>query len=695
MRLRVTKAVPCIPLGLCMHVLSWAPLCLLAGGSVTETASEFIGPWNTPAEALSENAGTFTVSDEQSLIRAFENTDLRVLLSDSHIAEDTGAQVEDGATQGNTEDARKNARLLASEHKPSYTSRSVKHFYVSVFVALCLCFVALRQKGPPTSQAFEESRVQQKDGIDDKLSSRLKALQALIPVADQLGKAVNTTEARELLQVVHANVPKEGEGDGKAGAIHEENIKNALGAMRELQQAAVKKAGGILRKDFDNLSSVSSFLKEWEKGYPDQKEAGELSPLITALEMSQNHLLQISQHMQEVYEMLDQAQSFEDEQVMNSLLSTTDGFGVILKLQEERKNAAYLSLKQRKMAEAAMRNVSSRKTSRAFRQLSEELEIAQAYVKIARNTGAAAAAEVDSVAEVQGHLEKAELRLAEYEEELRRLMSYSLSKPRDSISDTLNRSITVEKKQKSLRASLENYLVFFQSHVKMPGKLEDSGRESVKSVLRQALQRISQDRDTMNAAITSRLSEMAQAFEDPELNNQLALSKKGDNDNLQRRMAAELLSLLGRADGRTTQLESLLQSLDQEENLDAAAKMMEDAAASAVESFDELKKRHLSSLRINLLISAEEVAKSTMEEATEVSKELRGLITNSSMEPNKLDFLLHSVSELERMLTEKYWEARNAAALEDRIRAAGQVQELTLSLRRVSCFLKNNSFSKR
>ncbi|KAL8447607.1 hypothetical protein Emed_004271 [Eimeria media] len=695
MRLRATKAVPCIPLGLCMHVLFWAPLCLLAGGSVTETAREFIGPRNIPAEALSENVGTFTVSDEQSLIRDFENTDLRVLLSDSDIAEDTGAQVEDGRTQGNTEDARKNARLLASEHKPSHTSRSVKHFYVSVFVVLSLCFLALRQKGPPTSQAFEESRIQQKDGVDDKLSSRLKALQALIPVADQLGKAVNTTEARELLQAVHANVPKKGQGDDKGGTIHEASIENAFNAIRELQQAAIKKAGDILQNNFDNLSRVSSFLEQWEKGYLDQKEAQELSPLITALRVSQNQFLRISQHMQEVYIRLEQRQSIEDEQVMNSLLSTTDGFEVILKLQEERENAATLALQQRKMAKTAMRMALSRKTSQGFRQRLGELEIAQAYVNIARNAGAAVAAEGQSAVELHGHLEKAELRLAKYDKELQRLMSYSLSKPRDSISGKLTRSMTLEQEQESLRASLANYWDDFRKHVKMPGKLEDSGRETVKCVLRQALQRISRDKDTMVVVITSRLSEMAQVFDDPEMKNQLALSGKGDNDTLQRRMAAEMLNLLARAEGRTTQLESLLQSLDQEEDFSAAAKMMEDAAALAVESFDERQESRLSFLRLKLLTSAEEVAKRTMEEATEVSKELRGLKTNSSMEPSKLDFLLHSVSELERMLTQNYWKARNAAALEDRIKAAGQVQEVTLSLRRLLCFLKNKSFSKR
>ncbi|KAL8447606.1 hypothetical protein Emed_004270 [Eimeria media] len=308
------------------------------------------------------------------------------------------------------------------------------------------------------------------------------------------------------------------------------------------------------------------------------------------------------------------------------------------------------------MAETAMRMALSRKTSRAFRQLWGELEIAQAYVSIARNAGAAVAAEGQSAVELA--------------------------------------SRTLQQEQESLRASLADYWVTFKNDVKMPGKLEDSGRESVKSVLRQALQCISQDRYTMDVAITSRLSEMAQVFDDREMKNQLALSEKPDNDTLQRRMAAEMLNLLARAGGRIIHLESLLQSLDQEEDFSAAAKMMVDAAASAVESFNELLELYSSFLRLKSLISAEEAAKRSMEEATEVCKELRGLETNSSMEPNKLDFLLHTVSELERMLTQDYWEARNAAALEDRIKAAGQVQELTFSLRRDLYFLKNNSSPK-
>ncbi|KAL8450212.1 hypothetical protein Emed_002608 [Eimeria media] len=696
MGLRITKAACCVLVGLCMHVVFWAPLCLLAGGAVIEPGSEFFDPWDTTAEALSEGVGTSTFSAEQALIRNVENTDLRVLLSNSDVFEEIGAQLEDGVTQDNTEDARKNPRFLATEQKRSHTSRSLTRLYLSVFVALCLFCLALRQKGLPTTRAVERSRNQQEDGVDEILSNRLKVLRALVPVADQLGKAMDTAEARELLKAVHANVPKEGEGDGEGSTIHEASIEKAFSAMRGLQQAAVKEAGGILQMNFDNLSSVSSFLKEWEKGYLGEKEAGELSPLITALRLSQNHFLEVSQHMQEVYDMLEQAQSFEAEQDVTSLLlSTTDSFKFILKLQEERDSAATLALEQRNMAEAAMRMALSRKTSQGFRQRWGELEIAQAYVNIAREAGAAAAEEGDSVAEVQGHLDKAELLLTKYEDELRQLMNYSRSRPHDSISGALTRNITLEQEQESLRASLANYWVTFNNHVKMPGKLEDSGRESVKFVLSQALQRISQDRDTMDVAITSRLSRMAQVFEDPEMNNRLVLSKKQNHDTLQRLMAAEMLSLLGRAEGRIIQLESLLQSLDQEEDTKAAAKMMGDAVASAVESLNELTELRLSFLRINLLISAAQVAKSTMEEATEVSKELRGRITNTSMEPEKLELLFYSVSELKGMLTENYWEARNAAALEDRIKAAGQMQELTFSLRHVLYLVKNNSFPKR
>ncbi|KAL8450209.1 hypothetical protein Emed_002605 [Eimeria media] len=692
MSLRATKAAACILLGLCMHVVSWAPLCLLAGEAVTETASEFFGPWDNRTEGLSRNVGTSTVSNEETL-KDVENTDLRVLLSTSDITDEIGAQLEDGATQGNTEDAKKNPRTLAFDHKPPHTSRSIKWFHVSVFVALYLCFLALRRKGSLTSEAVEKSRTQRTGGVDETLSSRLKALQALIPVVDQLGKAVNTAEACELLQAIHANVPKEGEGDGKGETIHEENVKNAFSAMRGLQQAAAKQAGGILQMNFDNLSSVSSFLEEWDKGYLGEKEAEELSCLVSALRLSQNHFLEVSQHMQEVYEMLKQAQSFEDEQVMKTLLSTTDSFKFILKLQEDRESAATLALEQCKMAEAAMRMVLSRKTSQGFRQQWGELEIARAHVNIARKAGGAVAAEGESAAELQSHLDKTELRLAKYEEELKRLMNYSRLKPHDSISDALTRNVTLGLEQESLSSLLENYWDLFQKHVKMPRKLEDTGRESVRSVLRQALRRISQDKDTMDVAITSTLSKMAEVFEDPEMNNQLTFSKERNHDILQRRMAAEMLKLLGKAESRMVQLESLLQSLDQEEDFSAAAKMMEDAVASAVQSSDELTDLRLSLLRISLLISAVQIANSTMEEATEVSKELWGLITNTSMEPTKLDLPLYSVSDLESMLIQDYGVARIAVALDDRIRAAGQMQDLTFSLRHVLYLLKQQQLS--
>ncbi|KAL8443852.1 hypothetical protein Emed_006551 [Eimeria media] len=692
MRLRSLKAACCIVLGLCMHVVSWAPLCLVAGGAVIESGSEFIEHLDTTADLLSENVGTFTLSDEQLSIRVVEKTDLRVLLSNSDVIDEIDAQLEDGVTQGNTEDARKkNPRFLALEQKLSHLSRSLTSLFVLIVAALCLWFLTFRQKGPPTSQAFEESLIQQEDGIDDKLRSRLKALQALIPLADQLGTAVDTTEARELLQAVHANVPKEGEGDDKGSTVHEENIENALSAIRGLQQAAVKEAGSILQMNFDNLSSVSSLLEEWEKGYFSEKEVEGLSPFITALKLWQNHFLEVSQHMQEVYKVLEQTQSFEDEQDVTSLLSTTDGFKFISKLQEERESAVDLALRQRKMAESAMRMALSRKTSQGFRQQWGELEIAHAYVNIAKQPEAVAALDWGSAAELQEHLDEAELRLTKCEEELKRLMTDSLSRQHDSISGTLTRNATLKKEQENLRASLANYWDNFGKHVEMPTKLEDSGRESVKSVLTQALQRISKDRDTMDTIITSTLSRMAKVFDDPEMNKETVLFQKGMHGILHRRMAAEMLNLLERGESRTVQLKSFLQSVEQQENTKAAARMMKNAVFLAVQSSDELTELLLSVLRTNLLISVERNASSTMEEAADVLEELKDFSSN----PKELKTLLDAAAEQESLLTEAYREAKNAGALEDRIKAAGRIQELSSSLRHRAYTLKYNTLPKR
>ncbi|KAL8447608.1 hypothetical protein Emed_004272 [Eimeria media] len=692
MRLRSIKAASCTLVGLCMHVLSGAPSSLLVDGAVTETAREFIGPRNTTADLLSEGVGTSTVSDEGTL-RDVDNTNLRVLLSNSDITEETGAQLEDGAKQGNTEDARKNPRSLAPERKPCDISRSVKRFHVSVFVALCLCILAVRGKGFPIFDFLKKSSILQTGGVDEKLISGVKVLRKLVPVADSLGKAVDTAEARELLKVVHANIPEDGEGDGKAVTIHEENIKNGLSAMRGLQHASVKEMARILRENFDNLSSLSSLLKEWEKGYFSDEGAKELSPFITALRVSQKLFVDASQHMQVIYDLLEQAQSYEDEQFVKSLQTSRDDFKAFLSLQEVREKAATLALEQCKMAEAAIRMALSRKASQGFWQVWGELEIAQAYVDIARKAGGVAAAEGESAAEVQDHLDKAQLRLAKYKEELNRLMDYSRLETHDSISDTLTRSITFEEKQESLRSLLANYWDLFEKQVKMPEKLEDSGRESVRSVLRQALQRISADRDAMNVAVTSRLSEMAKVFDDPVMNNQHALSKQGNHDLLQRRMAAEMLDLLDKAEGRIVQVDSLLQSVDQEEDTKAAAKMMKDAVASAVQSSDELTRLRLSLLRIDLLISAAQAANSTMEKASENYEKLRGLMINSSLEPNRLERLLQSFSEMKDMLTQKHSLARTAVAIEDRIQAAGRMQEMAFSLRQGLCLLETYEFA--
>ncbi|KAL8444632.1 hypothetical protein Emag_005415 [Eimeria magna] len=684
----------CILVGLCMHGPSWPPLCLLAGGTAIESGNESFGSGNSRPESLGENLGSLTVSAEQTW-GGVENADLHVLPSNSDVTDEIGAQLEDGTTQGNIEVAGKYPRNLAFEQKPFHPSLSSTGFRVSMVVAVCLCFLALPRKGPPTPQAGEQSRIQQTGEVDEKLSSRYKALQALVPVADQLAKTVDTAEARELLEAVHANVLEAGEADGEGSTMNEASIEKALSAMRALQQAAIKEAGSILWEKFDNLSSVSLSLEDWEDRYFSEEETEGLSPFITALTLSQNQFLEVSQHMREVYQELEQAQPFEDEQDVNSLLSTTNAFRFVLKLHQEKEVAAALASEQLKMAEAAMRMALSRKTSQGFRQLWGKFEIAQAHLNMAMKAGGAAAEEGESAAEVQGHLDEAELRLAKYKAELKRLMNYSRSDSHDSISSALTRNITLEQEQESLSASLAKHWDLFKKHLKTPRKLDDSVRESVKLVLRRALQRISQDRDTMDAAIISTFSRMTRVFGASELNDQRALFQIGMHDVLRRRMTEDTLNLLNRGEGRIAQLEYLLQLVDQEEDTNAVEKMMESAVASAVQSSDELTGLLLSLLRINLLISLERDANSTMMEATDFFQELKGFSSQSSLGPAQLECLLDAVGEQENLLAQACWAARNAGALEDRIKAAGRIQESSFLLRHSAYSLKYNIFPKR
>ncbi|KAL8435172.1 hypothetical protein ACSSS7_002651 [Eimeria intestinalis] len=691
MRLRLIKRACCVLVGLRMRLPHWTLLCLLVDSAVTASLNESSGRWDSQAEVMSADVDASTVTAGQTS-RVLRNTELNGLSSITDTSDGVGLQLEDIPKQHSIENAKNYLKTLATAQKPSHRSRFIIGLCVSMVLFMCLGSLALRWKGPSSLQAVEESRIQQTGGIGEDLSKRLKALRALVSVAEELGKAVHTAEARELLEAIHTNVPKEGEEEDSTKL--EMSIENALGALRGLQQAALKEAGCLLQTDFDNLSSVTLFLQEWEKAYLSDKESKELSPFIAALTSSQNHFLQVSQQMHEVYAGLEQAPPIRDEHDVTSLRYTADGLNFVVRLQQDRGNVAMLATEQRIVAEAAVRMTLSRGTTQGFRQRWGEFQIAQAYLKIAREGRGAAGAEGQIAAEVQGHLDEADLRLAQYEAELKQLIKYSRSKARDSISGALARTITLEQEQESLRASLARHWDLFNERVKMPEKLEESGRENVKMVLRQALQRISQDRDTMDAAITSTLSRMARVFDDLELNDQMALSKSSMHGSLQRRMAAEVLNLSGKGERRFVRVQSELQSVVQEEGTRAAAKMMKHAVASAVQSFDDLTAARLSLLRINLLISVDNTAKHTMEEAAKICAEVKSLLSNNFVEATKLAILVDSESELEDLLAQACWAARNAVALEDRVKAAGRMQELTLSLRHLSYTLKDSSFTR-
>ncbi|KAL8435170.1 hypothetical protein ACSSS7_002649 [Eimeria intestinalis] len=692
MRLRATKKACCALVWLCMQLLPWPPLCLLLCGGVVASANELFGFSDHPPEVLSENVGTLTVTAEQST--DLEDTELGGLLFTSDVIDEGTAELENITIEPNTENAEKHLETVASAQKPSDPSRAFKDLCMAMVLALCLGFLALRWERAPSQQAVGENNVQQTGSVDENLGNRLKALRALIPVAKELGKAVGTAEAREFLEAIHSRAPKEGEEEDSTKL--EMSLEKALSALRGLRQAAVEEAGYILRKDFDNLRAVTSLVEEWEEAHLSRKELEELSPFITALTLSRNHFLQVSQQMQEVYEGLKQPRPLGDERDVDLLLSTANGFKLFVKLQQEREYAANLATEQRTMAEAAMRMTLSRATAQGFRQRWGGYEVARAHLNIAREAGGATPAEGQTVAEEdQGYLEEAELLLAIHETKLKQLMDYSRTTSRDIILGMLTRNSILEQEQESLRASLMRHWDHFSKHMKMPEKLEDRGRECIKGVVSQALQRVTQDRDMMDAAITSTLSTMAQVFADPELNNKEAISKSGAHDVLQRRMAAGMLRLLGKWERRFVLLQSDLQSLDQEQDSVAAAKMMEDAVASTVLSSDDLTAVRLSQLRINLLISVEQTAKRTMEEAAKVSDELRRSPSSSYLGPTELGTLLAEAFRLERLLTQACWAARNAGALEDRIEAAARMQELGLDLRHISYILKGNDATNR
>ncbi|KAL8270116.1 hypothetical protein Esti_005970 [Eimeria stiedai] len=634
MRLRGTKTACCALVG-----LSWVPLCLLAGGGVVTSGSEFL-PWNSRAEVLSETVATPTVTVEQTSM-ALENIERRWLPFNSDITDETITEPEDRATRANIENAGKYPKTLGTPQKFSHRSRFLTGLGVSIVLAVCLGVLALHWKGRPSPQVVEESHIQQSGRVREKLSSRLKALRALVPVAEQLGKAVNTAEACELLKAVHANVPKDGEEEGEGSA----KLENALNAMRMLQQAALKEAGLILQKDLDNLSSVTSFLEESKKAYFTEEETNVLSPFITALTLSHKHFLQTSQQMRKVYERLEQAHPLGDEQDVNSLLHTTHGLHFVLNLQKDRENAALLATEQRTMAEAAMRMTLYRETLQGFRRRWGEFEIAQAYLNMKREAGGAAEGESD--AELQGHLDEAELRLQKHVEELKQLMKHAHSETYEDLSGTVARTIAIEQAQEALGTSLANHWDLFNEHVQIPEKLDNFGRECVKTVLNQALQSTLNDRNAMDLAITTTLLKMAEVFCDPETQNQTAMLRSGVHDILQRHMTSTTLKFIGQRERRLTQLQSWLQSVDQEEDTSAAAKMMRDAVAAAVQSFDELTDARLALLRINLLISVEITARCMMGEATEASEGLKSFLFSGFLEPTEQEILLDTASELE------------------------------------------------
>ncbi|KAL8445830.1 hypothetical protein Emed_005310 [Eimeria media] len=499
-----------------------------------------------------------------------------------------------------------NHSVSTSRPRSRFSRIALSPAALSVYLALLigLGVLAYRSKARPVPPAPKPPAVEAPPS-EDELSERLKALKEMLPVADHFAKLAGTPESEEQVAEARREVQR-------AHALQEtdstkmlECLDKAQETISKLREAALAKADALMEDpDAAKIDGLVLFLKQLESAPLTHSQAKTLSPFTYVLKGVQAQFEELTEAMEEVRSHIDDETRVEQGLDVSVLDALEEDMEFLQKLQKNRKSLVEHGIEQQSGAAGALGLMLTQRFARDLRHVHGSIDLAEVYQDLASTVAAEMAARGKVDERLERYLLALQGELSQSKRELAQLLEDTAMIPlQKNPSLILARSQTLATAYKKLSHSVRTSWDQTVRHLKVPSELEFRSLERVKAMVKTSLQRVSQEGMTIFDLLKSALNDMEKVAGQKHAGIQyVKVFENAAFEKMAKASVSALLNLQAKAEGRVSNVSSLLDSLIPGVGLEAAASFMEEAANIAAASSADLSEARVHCLRIHSLV---------------------------------------------------------------------------------------------
>ncbi|KAL8272276.1 hypothetical protein Esti_003793 [Eimeria stiedai] len=357
--------------------------------------------------------------------------------------------------------------------------------------------------------ASKQPRPRDTASPDEESYKRLAAVRGLAPAAERLAKAAGTHEAEALLNSMHASLSAAEKAKQEEPAQTQVFLDEALSALSELQQVAVKAGEAFVADGPPSIADAACLAPDLDD-LLDFEEAEALAPFRTYLRSLSDHYDRMTAQMREAGEHLQASGQLKDEGDRSLLVSAAADLEVLRQAVLERRHTADVILATRNKARALFRTLFLRKSYQLFRELDGEVDLQSAYFTILEEETLSRA--------TKGNKDLLELENNRHLQEIRRRLEENGAKLSSLIdeaggaalkfSDIVEKSRKIADAQQQLKREFMQTLVLMVEYFQPPTMMDSRARQLVKQVILRSFELVRADKKDVDIFVASIKAEL-------------------------------------------------------------------------------------------------------------------------------------------------------------------------------------------
>ncbi|KAL8447084.1 hypothetical protein Emed_004608 [Eimeria media] len=535
--------------------------------------------------------------------------------------------------------------------------------YVSLALLVFLSIVGLHRNWPEPIKWVSVSG--DLTPPSDETSKRLEAVERLAPAAERLAQAAGTQEAGALLKAMHASISaaKEAQQDPAKTQLL---LDEALSAIGELQQVAVKVGTALLADGFPSVADAASLAPNLDDllGF-DEAEA--VAPFYTYMRSLSDHYDRKTEQMRQAGARLQASGKLKDESDRSVLVSAAADLEALRQAVMDRRHTADVILATRNKTRSFLRTLLLRESYQRFRQLDGELDLQYAYFNIVEEATLSRTTKGSSnlqELEANRHLQEIRSRLKESSAKLSLLIEEAGTVAL-KFSDIVEKSLKIADRQQQLKKELMENLVLMAEHFQSPTIMDRRAREVVKQVIAHSFERIKEDKKDVNAFISSIDAKLGlnQTSQSSDLEHFGPLAQS----DLTRDMSAALKAIGEELKRNCQEMKYILKKVETSDSLTFGLNMMKAAVSVATDAVAGRTEVRLLKSEIFLMTSLQEDFDRISAKAADAARYIELCPPSEQQKLKELEKELHAASDL----------ASQSLSLGDRAQAVASMQELS------------------